>query len=574
MILFLLSLLAGVLTVLAPCTISLLPVIVGGSIDASGYRRALTVTTSLGVSVIVFTLLLKVSSSFIAIPQEVWQWISGGIIFVLGLTLVFPQLWERWSFVGAVNRSSNRLLAVGYQKRDAVGDILMGAALGPVFSSCSPTYFLILASVLPRSLTEGMVYLLAYTAGLCGALLVATLTGQKLLGYFGVASDPHGRFKRGVGIIFLLLGVAIFTGYDKKLELLAANHIFDVTQIEQFLLNPHTSGPQTQVDEAGAPIQDQAVRARAKSALYSLAPEITSPSGFINTGGKPITIGQFKGDKVVLIDFWTYSCINCQRTLPYLKAWYEKYHDQGLEIISVHTPEFAFEKVYSNVETAAQKTFGLKYPVVLDNDYGTWGAFKNQFWPRKYLIDIDGFIVYDHAGEGSYEETEKAIQKALAERASILNVSSDAPAGGLVSSALPEKENNAASPETYFGAFRNEYLANGISGQVGRQTLHSPMIPLQNALYLNGVWDIFSEYAASVTNSSVVYKYTAKEVYLVMDADTPSDVEVWQDGVLSKTIVVKESKLYTLIQNTVKGAHTIELKTHTPGVRMYAFTFG
>src|SRR3989338_3982296 len=150
-----------------------------------------------------------------------------------------------------------------------------------------------------------------------------------------------------------------------------------------------------------------------KASKYESAKEISTPDGFINTDN--ITIGELVGKKVVLLDIWTYSCINCQRTLPYLKAWHGKYKDKGLVIIGLHTPEFEFEKIYDNVRAAVQK-FGITYPVVLDNDYSTWRAYRNQYWPRKYLIDIDGYIAYDHIGEGGYEETERQIQKALEER--------------------------------------------------------------------------------------------------------------------------------------------------------------
>src|SRR3989338_2998501 len=141
-----------------------------------------------------------------------------------------------------------------------------------------------------------------------------------------------------------------------------------------------------------------------KSKQYQLAKEITTPDGFINTDDKPIILNDLIGKKVILMDFWTYSCINCQRTTPYLNSWYEKYKDAGLEIIGMHTPEFDFEKKYENVEKAV-KQFGIKYPVVLDNDRATWQAYKNYYWPHKYLIDIDGFIIYDHIGEGGYAET-------------------------------------------------------------------------------------------------------------------------------------------------------------------------
>jgi thiol-disulfide isomerase/thioredoxin len=145
-----------------------------------------------------------------------------------------------------------------------------------------------------------------------------------------------------------------------------------------------------------------------------LAPDISTPDGFINTDGKPITLAELRGKKVVLVSFWTFSCINCKRTLPYLNEWYSKYKDQGLEIVSIHTPEFAFEKVLKNVEDAV-KVQGIQYPVVLDNDFSTWQAYGNQYWPRKYLLNKDGYIIYDHIGEGAYEETENRIKQALEE---------------------------------------------------------------------------------------------------------------------------------------------------------------
>ena len=612
MILFLLSLLAGGLTVLAPCTIALLPVIVGGSINGEhSLKRALVVTGSLGVSVIVFTLLLKVSTSLIAIPQSFWQLLSGGIILTLGLTMLFPSLWERVSFVGLLNRSSNRLLATGYKKQSFWGDILIGTALGPVFSSCSPTYFLILATVLPRSLTEGLVYLLAYTVALCGGLLLVTLAGQKILQKLGVASDPKGWIKRSIGILFILLGITIVFGYEKKLELLVANNIFDVTKIEQhFLLQQQAtetppSAPEkdksidvteattsiedtnvsTSANEVTTPVKEDVSRTNAKVGTYTRAPEIVNPSGFVNTDGKPITFGEFKGKKVVLVDFWTYSCINCQRTLPYLKAWYDKYHDQGLEIISIHTPEFAFEKLQKNVEGAVQD-FDLKYPVVLDNDYSTWNAFGNRFWPRKYIIDIDGYIVYDHAGEGAYDITEQAIQKALAERAKLLDA--NPVSSGIITpkDVMRPEAGKVGSLEVYFGAARNESLGNGTPNTSGAQTFTLPKSIAGNILYLSGKWNLQSEYTESTeVGAKIVYKYTARDVYFVASSDKGAIIKVSFDGKPAGTFAgadvqadgsatIQENKLYKLIHDTDYSEHTIEIEVTSGILQAYTFTFG
>jgi cytochrome c biogenesis protein CcdA/thiol-disulfide isomerase/thioredoxin len=591
MILLLISFIAGALTALAPCTISLLPVIVGGSLSGErSLRRALVVTASLGVSVIVFTFILKVSTVFINVPQTFWQDLSGVVIVLLGLAMVYPSIWDKIPGLNKVNMGSNRLLATGYKKQSFLGDILVGAALGPVFSSCSPTYFLILATVLPASLIAGFGYLLAFASGLCLLLLIITLAGQKIVEKLGVASDPSSNFKRGIGVFFIIVGIAIFFGLDKKVQTsLASVPFLDETRIEQLLLAQNgpagQGGGYADTGATNASGTTAASRDAMKSMRYQKAPEITDPSGFINTGGVPITIAQFKGKKVVLIDFWTYSCINCQRTLPYMRAWYDKYNSEGLEIISIHTPEFAFEHVLDNVQKATDG-FGLKYPVVLDNDYGTWNAFGNQYWPRKYLIDIDGYVVYDHAGEGNYDVTEKAIQNALTERAQVLGLPSDTVSGSIVNpSNVVTVSSSVSSPETYFGAARNEYLGNGAQGKMNVQMLAVPDSTDSNTLYLGGVWRFDTEFAASQGPSTVVYRYRAQNVYFVASSDKGVNATVLLDGkpigesagadvAKDGTVAIKDNRLYHLVHTAGVEEHTLEIRTDSAGLDAYTFTFG
>ena len=597
MLLFLISFIAGVLTVLAPCVLSLLPIIVGGSLAGGGRRRALTIVVSLGVSVILFTLLLKVSTAFINIPPVTWQWLSGGILILFGLTMLFPRLWDSLGFVGALNRNSNKLLATGYQQNSLWGDALMGAALGPVFTSCSPTYFVILATVLPASFAMGFVDLFAYTLGLCGFLYIIALTGQRLVDKLGVTIEPEGWFRRGISVLFITVGVLVFTGTMARVELWLLERGFDVTIIEQRLLQGTApSASQCTTKECiGTSTAYQS--ADMKGGAFTMAPELTGIDGYINTNGRPITLGELKGKKVVLIDIWTYSCINCQRTLPYLKMWYDKYRDQGLEIIGVHTPEFAFEKVLQNVQMAVNKE-GIKYPVVLDNQYATWNAFGNQFWPRKYLIDIDGYIVYDHAGEGSYDEAERAIQKALAERAARLGTSTPTAIAGEPSNVVSVDPSQLGSPEVYFGASRNEYLGNGEQRKTGTQSLEEPVTVNPNTLYLIGSWDIQAEYAetpASVGGSAgsdrIDYRYKAKSVYLVAGSAKGSaiEIEVLRDSKpLEKSyagadvhfkngrsyITITDNRLYKVIEDSAYGDHLLEFIISSPGLQAYTFTFG
>jgi len=238
MLLLLISFVGGVLTILTPCVLPVLPIIVGGSLDgrALNKKKALTVVISLGISVIIFTLLLKVSTAFIAIPEATWKWVSGGIILLLGVITLFPGLWEN-QFMARLSAKSNILLGKGNQKKSFWGDVVVGGALGPVFTTCSPTYFIVLATVLPASLFLGLTYLLAYTLGLSLALLLVALIGQRIMHRLGIAADPKGIFKRVLAIIFILVGVSIITGFDRQVETkILDSGIFDITKIEQSLL--------------------------------------------------------------------------------------------------------------------------------------------------------------------------------------------------------------------------------------------------------------------------------------------------------------------------------------------------
>ncbi len=239
MTLFFISFLAGVLTVLAPCILPILPVIIGGSMGDDKRRLApYVIIASLGVSVILFTFLLKVSTAFVVIPQSVWSGISGGILAGFGLTMIFPGIWETFAAKFRLGQGSNRLLAQGYKKKSFAGDVIMGFALGPIFSTCSPTYFVILATILPQSFALGFIDLLAYVLGLSLVLILIAVLGQRFVGKLNGASDPRGWFKRGLGLLFLLVGILIITGIDKKIETkLVESGMFDsITGFENRLI--------------------------------------------------------------------------------------------------------------------------------------------------------------------------------------------------------------------------------------------------------------------------------------------------------------------------------------------------
>jgi len=319
-----------------------------------------------------------------------------------------------------------------------------------------------------------------------------------------------------------------------------------------------------------------------KAQKYQYAKEIARPSGYVNVDN--ITIASLIGKKVILVDFWTYSCINCVRTIPYVNMWYDKYHDQGLEIIGIHTPEFQFEHNIDNVRQAVRK-FGIRYPVVLDNDYATWSSYNNQYWPADYLIDIDGFIVGNHFGEGNYDVTEQKIQDLLRERADALGINvTFTDTTGTPGNAVPVDFTRVGSHETYFGSAKNQYLGNGQQFVSGQQVLVPPATVQINELYLAGPWTLTGEYAESLGNCSIIYRYNAKNVYFVASAPGDTAITVLLDGspvtgnagadVRDSTVTIRDERLYSLVQGNDYSEHTLELRVPKPGLRAYTFTFG
>lgn len=319
-----------------------------------------------------------------------------------------------------------------------------------------------------------------------------------------------------------------------------------------------------------------------KAKKYPRAKELVSPDGFINSpngGSAPFKIADLIGKKIIIVDFWTYSCINCQRTLPYMNAWYQKYKDAGLEIIGVETPEFDFEKSLPNVQAAVEK-YGIKYPVVQDNEHGTWNAYANLYWPHKYIIDEDGFIVYDHIGEGGYDDTEKVIQKLLQEKAAREGKQLDF--SGTVASEVAKTAvvgQFGVSPETYFGAYRNDqFVGNVNAGIMGAANYTKPAESDMNkdTFYLGGGWNVLNEYIETTGPATLTYKYTAMNMYLVAASKDgkPVDVDIYQDGVKIKTVTVQASTLYQIANNKGVESHTIELRIPKAGLQAYTFTFG
>lgn len=304
------------------------------------------------------------------------------------------------------------------------------------------------------------------------------------------------------------------------------------------------------------------------------APELTGIAGYINTDS--VKIGDLVGKKVVLVDFWTYSCINCQRTLPYLTMWYDKYHDKGLEIIGVHSPEFEFEKKYENVKRATEK-WNIKYPVVLDNDHATWNAFMNRYWPHKYLIDIDGYIVWDHIGEGGYNEAEKKIQELLGERMTKLGMQGEIPKEVSKVEAPSVDFGRIGTPEIYLGSeFTRGNFGNKEGLPAGKEVDYAiPASVSSNDVYLEGKWFVDTDNVRLVGEKGrVVLKYNAKNVNIVASAEPGSDIAVFVDDQKVQDVKIMNEDLYHLVDSAEYGKHTLSFDVYGSGFKLYTFTFG
>ncbi len=506
MLLLITSFLAGILTVFAPCVLILLPVIVGSSLATdedkeNDRKKPYIIAISLGVSVLVFTLLLKASTTLIGIDPLVWKSISGGIVIVLGLSLLFPFTWARLSAKFGLEHGSNSLLNKASKKSGIGGYILTGAALGPVFSACSPVYVLILATVLPINFALGFVYMTLYATGLTLALLAIALVGRKLTKRLNWTAKPNGWFRRSLAILLIVVGLAVITGVDKTVQTwILTNSPINSTKLEEKLLPSKTTNTQS---------NNGASETMFNISPYA-APELRDIANWINSD--PQTLVSLRG-KVVLIDFWTYSCINCIRTQPYLNKWYDAYEKDGFVIIGVHAPEFAFEKISANVRDAVNIA-DIKYPVALDNNFSTWKAYDNQFWPAKYIIDKNGQVRYTHFGEGKYDETEDVIQKLLKEKGA--NISESVKKNNEQSTARRDQ-----TPETYLGYGRAERFAN-TSGFIKDLSKNYQVVNdlASNQWSFGGDWQVKSSESVSAKDKSILrLKFSAKEVYLVMSGN-------------------------------------------------------
>lgn len=535
-----LAFLEGLALIVSPCILPILPVVLSTGI-AGGRWRPYGLTLGFVLSFSAFTLLSRTLVRAFGLDTELLRNASFVILAIFGLIMLSEKLSDRFAaMTQGLADLGQKLWGAGTrpQGEGLLSELAMGTAIGLIWTPCAGP---LLAAVIIQTVRQetdwaGILTVLAFSLGAALPMLILTIQGNRLMQRLDFFRQNGRLIRKALG--GLLIATVMITALGGNL-----------TQGLSAGGNPQASG--------GKLIHPLLIP-------YA-APELAGISAWINS--QPLKISELKG-KVVLIDFWTYSCINCVRTLPYLTGWDRKYRDRGLVIIGVHAPEFEFEKNLQNVKNAVAK-HNIRYPVALDNRFDTWSAYRNSYWPAHYLIDKQGRVVYTHFGEGEYAATEQNIRTLLG-------------VGSFQGTDQPMQETRpyspGQSPETYLGYTR----ATGFDSpekmkrdQVGRYS-YPTRLP-KNHWALRGDWFVTGEkIIAQQPGAALRYRFAAKNVYLVMGAP-PGEairVKVLVNGRLAKALTVDRQTLYTLTGQPRFTEATLELQVETPGLSAYAFTFG
>ena len=574
-LLVLFAFVAGAGTALTPCVLPVLPALLA-SAGSGGRRRPLGVICGLVVTFTVAIVALASVIDGVGLPNGTVRTLAVVVLLGFGISLLVPALAAR------VEAPLTRLARFGPRGRGEGfwSGLLVGAGLGFVYAPCAGP---ILAAVVSVSATRGatgelVAVALGYAAGSALVLLLLAYGGRRLLDRLRAAGRGPA-VQRTLGVVMVATAIAVATDLDVRFQTALAN------DFPAFLTNP------TRALERSDAVEDRLARLRGRARfaetapsadrragldVLGRAPDFTGNQRWFNTrAGAPLDLRELRG-QVVLIDFWTYTCINCIRTLPYLRAWDGRYRRRGLTIVGVHTPEFAFERDAANVERAIGQN-RLRYPVAQDNEFATWNAWGNQYWPAKYLIDARGRVRYAHFGEGAYDETESAIRALLAE----------AGASRLGATARARVETAArelATPETYLGYERAQGFDPPLRPGVARYPGADDLAPVHFAL--GGTWDVSNESATAVRDARIEARVTARKVFLVLGTSDgrPRDVQVLLDGrpitareagadVAGGRVTVRGERLYRLVSLPAVEDRRLTLRL-APGATGYAFTFG
>ncbi|RKS17769.1 cytochrome c biogenesis protein CcdA [Pseudomonas sp. WPR_5_2] len=589
--LLVLAYLGGVLTIVSPCILPVLPFVFART-GQPFVKSGLPLLAGMALTFAFVATLAAVGGGWVVQLNQYGRWLALVFVALFGLTLLLPQLAERLTrpLVAAGSRLSE---AAGADARPRPGaSFLIGVATGLLWAPCAgPILGLLLTgAALQGASIATTLLLLAYAAGAATSLAVALLLGGKVFAAMKRSIGAGEWLRRGLGAAMLAGVAAIALGLDTGV--LARFSTASTGGIEQALVeqlagkSPRNSAAMM----AQNPSPEGAVQVAEKTPgtlpVEGNLPPLEGAVQWLNS--PPLDAQALKG-KVVLVDFWTYSCINCLRSLPYVKAWAEKYRDQGLVVIGVHAPEFAFERNVDNV-TKAMKDLGINYPVAIDNEFKIWRAFNNEYWPAHYFADAQGRIRYHHFGEGEYAESERVIQQLLREAGAgkVSDGLINARAEGVQ---MAPDNNEVQSPETYVGYQRAEHFVPETALVPDKVAAYSP--PAQLALNdwsLGGQWHVGSERAtASASASRIVYRFHARDLHLVLgpgadgkpvrfkvliDGKAPGNdhgMDVAPDG----SGTVTDQRLYQLVrQNGGVQDRTFSIEFLDPGASAYAFTFG
>lgn len=549
-----LALLEGFGLILSPCILPILPIVLATSIDG-GRRRPFGIIVGFIASFAIFALLARQLVNWLQIDPQLIQNAALVMLALLGGIMLVPRLdgWLSARLKGLSNFGDS--LTSRFGSDGFLGGLAIGSLIGLIWTPCAGPILAVAVVQIIQAKTDvtAAFTVLMFATGAAVPMLTIAMLGRGVMQKFGFLRTYAVRLRQGLGAIIVAVTLLIATG--------AANSLLAGTSAS-------TAQPEASTTRSGNGLQNALPQPLP-------APEFVGIQNWLNT--EPMTMAGLRG-KVVLVDFWTYSCINCVRTLPYVTAWDRKYRDKGLVIVGVHAPEFAFEKKLGNVSDAV-KAHNIAYPVALDNDLATWGAFANRYWPAHYLINKAGQIVYTHFGEGNYDITEHNIR-------TLLGLSDDERA-----EAAPAEAGSALkgqSPETYLGYARAENFSSNEAKTPDKTATYSfPEFLLLNHWALAGEWAVAAQHVtAAAAGAKLRYNFIAGRVFLVLGTADGKPVKVslklngqaLRDGagkdVKDGVLTVSGETLYELVNQGGAKNGILELTAESAGLQAYAFTFG
>ncbi len=575
--------LAGLITILTPCMWPMLPIVLSANIKGKDHWRPLGITIGVMASFAIFTLSISSLVRLFHFDPNILRQVAVVVIVFMGLTLIIPSLSR--IVEGSVSRLTSFFGGRQYVGNDFKSGLFTGLILGIIWSPCGGP---ILASIAALAATghvslQVIFVTLAYVIGVGLPLFMFTYGGQYIVARTRFISAYTGRVQQVFGVVMILTAIAIYFNYDQLLQVKLLQAFPQLGQTLNGFESSNVVTHQLNALKGKLPMQNTTTDTNGLFNANTPAPDVGGITKWLNlpNGQSSLSLKDLKG-KVVLVDFWTYTCINCIRTLPFVTSWYEKYKNDGFVVIGIHTPEFQFEHETSNVLNAI-KMYSIHYPVGQDNNYATWNTYNNQYWPAEYLIDANGVIRREEFGEGNYDQTEMAIRALLQE------------AGKKVTGSLNNMKDQTPtaqiSPETYLGSTRMQYYyPNGSIGNGTQSFTLSEVIP-QNSFSYGGTWNITAENAIAGSNAVLNYNFTASHVYIILRpgsiaSPTSGKVKVYLDGkvidpsvagsdVQNGIVSVDVDRLYNIVNLHGRTEnHILKLEFQTPGIEAYTFTFG